>query len=352
MKTAELVPSRLQPQYVQRIWGVRWLDPLFAEEEELPEPVGEVWLSGRDCRLLDGPAEGCTLSEAWSAMPESWRGTRVPASSGFPLLTKFLFPRLKLSIQVHPDDDYAARHEKAAGGRGKTEMWYAVRSSPDAAVYIGLRDGMTPEELRREISDGSVEASLRRLPVEQGDAFYLPAGTVHTIGPDLVLCEIQEYSDVTYRLYDYDRTDAAGQPRQLHIEKAMDVVRFGTPQAGRTRPLLRLRGPLEVLHLASCPWFAAERWTFVEPVGTSASREHFDLLIFLSGRGSIVTGDIAQEYGHGEAWFIPANLGDYRFVPSVETILLRAYVPDLASLERQLQREGASRGQIAGFLYT
>jgi mannose-6-phosphate isomerase len=349
--TDYLVPSRIEPRYMTRIWGARWLDPVFAEPEELPLPVGEVWLTGEDCRLLDGPAAGRSLADAWEAMPPLWKGTRIDADARFPILAKFLFPKLKLSIQVHPDDAYAARHEKAAGGRGKTEMWHAVAAHDEATVFIGLEEGMTPETLRRVVANGTVEGHLRQLPVAPGDTFFVPAGTVHTIGPEMVLCEIQEYSDLTYRLFDYDREGPNGLPRELHLEKAMDVVHFGNPQAGKTAPLTRYRGPLEVSYLAACPYFATERWTFVEPVDAATSEEHFDVLIFLGGQGKIVTGEIEQEYHHGEAWFLPANLGDYRLVSAVETALLRTYVPDLESLARELRKEGATRAQIAGFLF-
>src|SRR5580658_5993956 len=137
-------------------------------------------------------------------------GMGADTGATFPLLVKFLFPEDKLSVQVHPDDDYAARHEPAAGGRGKTEMWYAMRAREGSEVMVGLKAGVDREKFRRAIADGSAEECLRHITLRAGEAIFVPAGTAHTIGAGFVLCEIQEHSDVTYRVYDYNRRDAKG----------------------------------------------------------------------------------------------------------------------------------------------
>ncbi len=135
-------------------------------------------------------------------------GTKADRGSAFPLLVKFIFSEDKLSVQVHPDDEYAARHEKAAGGRGKTEMWYAVRARAGAEVLVGLKPGVNREKFEQSIGNGTAEECLERIAMREGDAVFVPAGTAHTIGAGLVLCEIQEHSDLTYRVYDYSRRDA------------------------------------------------------------------------------------------------------------------------------------------------
>ncbi len=147
-------------------------------------------------------------------------------AAAFPLLVKFLFPEQKLSVQVHPDDDYARAHEAAAGGTGKTEMWYVVSARAGAEVFVGLRDGVTPDSFRRAIANGGVEDCLRKFSIAAGDAVFVPAGTAHTIGPGSILCEIQENSDLTYRVFDYNRKNPDGSARELHIEKAMAVTEF------------------------------------------------------------------------------------------------------------------------------
>jgi mannose-6-phosphate isomerase len=346
---AQPMPSRLEPLLVRRIWGRLWLDPLYAASQELAEPVGEVWLTGEDCRFADGPFAGKPLGQAWREMSREWKGTRFERTDTFPLLVKFLFPDLALSIQVHPDDEYAAQHESGAGG--KTEMWYAVAAEAGAEVLVGFKPGVDEKTVRRSIVDDSIENCLQRLPVSTGDTVYVPAGTVHAIGPGQIFCEIQESSDVTYRLFDYNRTDARGNRRELHVEKALDVIRFDQPGAGKTRALVQNVGPIELSYLAACRYFATERWRFVEPIELASSEDHFDLLIFLSGRGEIVVGEERREFQHGETWFVPAKFPGFRLAPATDVTLLRTYVPDIDALARNLLREGVTREQLSGFLF-
>jgi mannose-6-phosphate isomerase len=345
------IPCRLEPRQVARIWGRRWLQPIYAASGELPEPVGEVWLSGEECRFADGPFAGQTLGEAWRVMPEPWKGARLTGESSFPILAKFLFPDSTLSIQVHPGDAYAKKHEAAKGGRGKTEMWYAVAARPGAEVLVGLKGGMDEASLRRALAEGTLEAHLLRTSIGEGDTIFVPAGTVHTIGPGVVLCEIQESSDLTYRLFDYNRTDASGKPRELHVEKALDVIDLGQSVAGKTRPATRRRGPVEVAYLAACAHFATERWRLAEPAELPTPKDHFDLLIFLDGTGAMVADEHRREYRRGEAWFVPADAARFRLEPAADTTLLRAYVPDLGALARGLAGEGMTREEMAGFLF-
>jgi mannose-6-phosphate isomerase len=347
---AKPIPSRLEPLLVRRIWGRLWLDPLYAASQDLVEPVGEVWLTGEDCRFSDGPFAGKPLGQAWQEMSGEWKGSRLK-TDGFPLLAKFLFPELSLSIQVHPDDDYAARHEAEAGGLGKTEMWYAVAAEAGTEVLVGFNPGVDKKTVRRSIVDDTIENCLRRLPVSAGDTIYVPAGTVHAIGPGQIFCEIQEYSDLTYRLFDYNRADAQGNRRELHVEKALDVIRFDQRGAGKTRPFVQNVGPIELSYLAACRYFATERWRFLEPVELASSEDHFDVLIFLAGRGEIVVGGYRRDFQHGEAWFVPAQFPGFRLVPATDVTLLRTYVPDIETLARSLLREGATRDQLSGFLF-
>src|SRR5262249_36534216 len=155
----------------------------------------------------------------------------------FPLLVKFIFPADKLSIQVHPDDAYASRHERAAGGSGKTEMWHVVSAGPQARILLGLKEGVSRKEFLAALERKTLEELFQAQSPEERDTFFIPAGIPHTIGPGMILCEVQQYSDLTYRVYDYGRLDAHGKPRQLHLEKALEVIRFGHPPVGRVRPL-------------------------------------------------------------------------------------------------------------------
>jgi len=211
-------------------------------------------MTGVECRFASGPFTGQRLGDVWRTLPPAWTGTKISAPDcSFPLLVKFIFAEEKLSVQVHPDDEYAARHEQAAGGRGKTEMWYAIRARPDAEVLAGLKPGVTRETFKRAIEDGSAEDCLEHVPLRAGEAIFVPAGTAHTIGAGLVLCEIQEYSDLTYRVFDYNRRDAQGRSRELHIEKALQVMRFGEQHGGKIEPVRMTRDGNKIVGLYRVP---------------------------------------------------------------------------------------------------
>jgi mannose-6-phosphate isomerase len=339
-------PSRLEPIFGPRPWGSKSLAPFFPEKSNLAEPIGEAWMTGSECRFASGPFAGEKLGEAWSKMAVEWTGTRIErcgtvVKSPFPLLTKFIFAEEKLSLQVHPDDDYASRHERAAGGLGKTEMWYAVNARPGADVLTGLKPDITLESFKHAIANGTAEDCLDRIPLVSGDAVFVPAGTVHTIGPGLVLCEIQEHSDLTYRVYDYNRRDVNGRPRELHINKALEVIRFGKQEGGRIRPFHIERSSVTETHFVVCRYFAVEKWEFNKPLLASTSPEHFELWIILEGSGTIRWGSERSAYGPAQAWLIPAALGDYEIAPETSTSLLRAYMPgDLSEASRSLEARG------------
>src|SRR5258708_32196884 len=173
----------------------------------------------------------------WHALPADWRGRRIAAVAESPVLSKFIFPNDKLSIQVHPGDAYAAQHEQFAGGRGKTEMWHLGWAKSGAEILFGLKPGVNKQEFLRSLSDNSVENLLSHIPVQTGDTYFVPAGTQHAMGAGLVVCEIQEYSDLTYRVYDFGRVDASGKPRELHIEKALQVTDFTPRRVGKNQAL-------------------------------------------------------------------------------------------------------------------
>ena len=214
----EPVLTRIDPIFSPRPWGARSLAPFFPEKTNLQEPLGEAWLTALDSQVATGPFTGKSLGESWRAMPAEWRGTRSGSYLEFPLLVKFIFPNDKLSIQVHPDDSYAAKYEQGAGGRGKTEMWHIVWAQPGAELLIGLKPGVTRDLFRAGVAQNTVEDLLVRYPVHAGETYFVEAGTQHAICPGMILCEIQEYSDLTYRVYDYGRVDALGKPRELHLE--------------------------------------------------------------------------------------------------------------------------------------
>jgi mannose-6-phosphate isomerase len=341
-------PLRIEPIFSPRIWGARSLAPLFPKKSNLSEPIGEAWLTGPDCRIASGPFEGKPLGAVWKQMPADWRGARLAATPEFPILVKFIFPKNKLSIQVHPDDAYASVHERAAGGRGKTEMWHAVSAEPGAKVLVGLKPDVSREKFLKSLQAHTLEALFEAHSVNAGDTFFVPAGMPHTIGPGMVICEVQQYSDLTYRVYDYGRTDAMGNPRELHIEKALEVIDFESSHVPKVVAVaLASEGANSKSLLAACSYFASERWEFRATVQTESDAEQFELWIILAGSGYIHWHGSPLAYGPGQCWFVPANLGRYSLQPEQSSAVIRTYVPDIATLRRELRRSGASQTDVA-----
>ena len=343
--------TRIEPVFRPRIWGARSLAPLFPEQTRLAQPVGEAWLTALDCSIATGPYAGRGLQAAWQEMNPRWRGTRLTGAAQFPFLVKFLFPTEKLSIQVHPSDAYAAAHEQAAGGRGKTEMWHALSAEPEARVLLGIKPGVNKEKFLAALAEQKAEELLESRSVHPGDTFYVPAGTPHTIGPGMILCEVQEYSDLTYRVYDYGRVDDSGRPRELHIEKALTVMNFGRVAGGKIAPLpLAARGMKKSL-LAACKYFATERWEFTQAAELFTNKEHFNLLVILSGSGEINCRDGVELYRRGQAWFLPAALDSPQIIPTEPTTLLRIFVPDLLDLRNRLRDGGEEDVAISSVVF-
>lgn len=339
-----LCPARLEPTFSARPWGALSLAPFFPQMAHLAQPIGEAWMTGNDSAFANGPYAGRKLGEAWPEMPVEWRGTSVGHSGIFPLLTKFIFAEEKLSIQVHPDDEYASRHEATAGGVGKTEMWYALGARPGVEVLAGLKPEITRERFQRAIVDGTAEDCLQHVPLSEGDAIFIPARTAHTIGAGLVLCEIQQHSDLTYRVFDYNRRDANGRTRALHIDKALAVMRFGAQDCGKLQPAhYKYAGAKESFFIA-CPYFATEQWDFESTISRTTSQERFDLLIVLKGSGRIVWSGGEAEFGPAQAWLFPAALGTYQLNAASYTSLLKTFVPgDSMNFDRYFADRGVSR---------
>lgn len=262
-------PVSLEPLLVERIWGVQELGPWYPKPEA-GKPIGEVWLTAEECI---GEGTGATLAALSARSPLAFGNDD---GQGFPLLIKLLFPLEKLSVQVHPDDAQA----KAMLGqpRGKTECWYVLSAEPGAEIAVGFRDPLTIPEVRAAIEDGTIESKLRYLPVKAGDMVFADANTVHAIGPGVVILETQQYSDVTYRLWDY------GRPRQLHLEDGLAVARTET-SAGKVEPVV-MEG---FTRLVSCPYFSVDRFTLTP--GTASPLDNTpDLQILIAlGEGASVT---------------------------------------------------------------
>jgi len=258
-----VAPFLIEPRFVARVWGSHDLRPWFdrtsgsaeASTSAGGEPLGEVWLTGDDCRIGDGPGAGKSLADLFSEAPQALLGPAAPSSES-PLLIKVIFAREKLSVQVHPNDRLAQKYGQP---RGKTECWYALAADPGAQVAVGLKPGVSMDQVRSGIHDGTLEQSLNVLSVDRGDMIFVDAGTVHAIWPGSILLETQQNCDLTYRMYDY------GRPRELHIDKSLEATRL-TTRAGKVLPVRR--GDRTIL--IDVEYFRVERLA-VEGTRTSAS---------------------------------------------------------------------------------
>ncbi len=221
-----LAPFLIEPTFVTRVWGSRDLRPWYNwQGTQSAEPIGEVWLTGDDCRAASGPHQGKTLGELFAESPAALLGSSAPSLQS-PLLIKVIFAQEKLSVQVHPDDAMAHKYGLP---RGKTECWYALSADPGAQVLCGLKPGVTMDQIRAGIQQGTLEQSLASISISSGDMVFVDAGTVHAIVPGSILLETQQNSDTTYRMYDY------GRQRPLHIEKSLEATRLQT-RAGLVPP--------------------------------------------------------------------------------------------------------------------
>ncbi len=226
-----------------RVWGWKDLRPWY-DQVAKEEPIGEVWLTGDDCKVATGQHSGKTLSEIFGELPQAMLGEDAPSGDS-PLLMKVIFAREKLSVQVHPDDRLAQKYGQP---RGKTECWYVLAAEAGAQVAAGLKAGVTMDEVKTGIEAGTLEKSLRMLPVSAGDMVYVDAGTVHAIWPGSVLLETQQNCDLTYRMYDY------GRGRELHIEKSLEAAQLKT-KAGKVAPRMLEDRTI----LVASPYFVVER---------------------------------------------------------------------------------------------
>jgi mannose-6-phosphate isomerase len=221
----ELAPFLIEPRFLAKLWGYADLHPWFDFDASPAEPIGEVWLTGDMCRVASGPHQGTNLAELFAKASRALLGPAPPTPES-PLLIKVLFAREKLSVQVHPDDRMAQKYGEP---RGKTECWYALAAEPGAQVAVGLKPGVTLEEVRAGMEHGTLEQSLDVLDVAPGDMVFVDAGTVHAIWPGSIVLETQQNCDITYRMFDY------GRPRELHIERSLEATKLKT-HAGTVPP--------------------------------------------------------------------------------------------------------------------
>ena len=328
-----LYPFKFRAQLFHKIWGghsiEKWYDYVPADYEN----VGEAWVMSDvekyPTEVSNGAHAGDSLQDLLEVYMDELVGEKVYDVFGnhFPLLLKFIDATDDLSIQVHPDDDYALENEKSLG---KTEMWYVLPSEGDSAIYLGWNQQMNVSLIHAAIADGSLAEYLREYNVHEGDVAYIPAGTVHAMRRNTIVAEIQENSDITYRLYDYNRVGNDGKKRPLKLDKALQVMDFNPDNEASYAPTMpRIDG---VVNLKKTPYFTANLLSPTRPVQRDyAPLDSFVAYMCVEGQCEVTaldceTEDKSVSMRMGEAVLIPATLNDILITPQGHCKLIEVYV--------------------------
>ncbi|MGM9548011.1 MAG: type I phosphomannose isomerase catalytic subunit [Oscillospiraceae bacterium] len=300
-------PLRLKPCLRSYLWGGTRL-----REEYHKTGAGVIAESWELSVRADGPTYidsgahcGESLADVLRADPVGMAGTRCGVAP-FPLLIKLIDAQKDLSVQVHPSDASACREK---GEQGKTEMWYVVDCKPESTLFLGFSRAVTPDELRRRAKDGTICEVLNRVAVHPGDVFFVRPGTVHAIGAGILVAEIQQNSDTTFRVYDYNRLGADGKPRQLHLERAIEVMNCA-PAQGTADTLLPCP-PDGVQEVLTCEYFRVRRAEVKRRIDLSTEGGSFTHLMCVRGGGDILCGGRNYPFRQGDSYFLPAALGEY-----------------------------------------
>ncbi|MGR3766027.1 mannose-6-phosphate isomerase, class I [Rossellomorea sp. NS-SX7] len=310
------LPLFLQPVFQERIWGGTALKDQF--NYDIPsDKTGECWaISGHpngQSTVVNGEFAGKTIAELWNEHRELFGGHTSPV---FPLLTKILDANADLSVQVHPDDTYAKEHEN--GELGKTECWYIIDCDEDAEMIFG-HTAQTKEEFEAMIEKGEWNDLLRRIPVKPGDFFYVPSGTIHALCKGTLVLETQQSSDTTYRVYDYDRRDAEGNTRELHIEKSIEVTTIPHRNAD-VQPAVEKRDGVEVTKFVEAEYFTVYKWQ-VDGQASFVQDQPFQLASVLDGEGTLKVNGESYTLKKGDHFVLPADVETFEIEGRVELIV-------------------------------
>jgi mannose-6-phosphate isomerase len=321
-------PLRLEPIYKQYLWGGRRFETELGRELDPNGIYAESWevcdLGPQDISMVQvGPLAGTTLHELVANRGEQLLGVHYPQDR-FPLLLKYLDANQPLSVQVHPDDELSRR--MALADPGKTEAWYVIQSEPGSVIWAGFSQPVNRKQLEQSISEGTLENLLHRFEPTAGQCVYLPAGTVHALGKGILVAEIQQTSNNTFRLYDWNRVGVDGKPRPLHIAEGLQATDFSQGPVEPVNPSATEHGHVE--RLVGCPKFVLDRWRLDGPQTVGGDHRCHILTVL---EGSIrLAGDPAQcPLNKGQTILLPAALGAAKLTPARDqgALLLDAYLP-------------------------
>ena len=329
MRETPLYPLRFEPIYQYRLWGgrrlARWLTG------PLPDgPVGEAWIlsdrTGHASQVADGPLKGQTIGQLMTQFPEQLMGNLAARFRRFPLLLKFLDAREMLSVQVHPSD--AHPELLPPGETGKTEAWVVLEAGSESRIYACLKPGVTEPDLRDALAGGKVADQLAEFTPRPGDGVFIPAGTVHTLGGGIVVFEVRQNSDVTFRLYDWNHLDAkTGKARPLQVDQALACIDFGECAGGLVSPVVEAAGPVERETLFDCEHFRLWRVRGQMPfaVGVAGAPR---VLVCIEGAGHVEHGGDAFAASKGDVFVLPAVVGACTFRPRGAVTVLEIAIPE------------------------
>ena len=318
-----LYPIVFKPIFKDRIWGGRELERLYAKKIPSTTPIGEAW------EISDRPGDASVIANGSLAgkdihwLMEHHRadvlGRAKPSAEGrFPLLCKILDAREKLSLQVHPP----ASRAKELKGEPKTEMWYIADAAPEASLYVGLKHGVTRAQFERKIADGTVADCFHRIPVKAGDTMFLPSGRVHAIGDGLVIFEIQQNSDTTYRVFDWNRVGLDGKPRELHVGQSLASIDFEDFEPKLVSTQFAADGKVHKRSLVNDPLFNVEAWRLPAGADGALKPNQLQIVAVTKGRAEIRSGTTAVELTAGQFCLVPASLGKTEVIAKADVDLL------------------------------
>lgn len=319
----KLYPLVFEPILKDRIWGGTKLRTDLGKHNLPSETTGESWelsaVPGDVSIVRDGKYAGRSLGELIAEHPDELLGNRIHNRFGqqFPLLFKFLDARDDLSIQVHPNDELAKKRHNSFG---KTEMWYVMQADEGARIIVGFKHKSSPEEYLKHLEDKNLIEILNEVPVKKGDVFFLETGTIHAIGAGIVIAEIQQTSDITYRIYDWDRVDANGQSRELHVEQALDAMNYNTTDT--QKQYAQVQNTANVM--VDCPYFTTSYFPLTGEAKVEKDGSCFSVYICTEGSYTFTVGGEIFNFKKGDTILVPAALKS--FTISGDATLLEIHI--------------------------
>lgn len=322
-----LYPLKFAPIFKSKIWGGKKIKSLLGIDFGTLPNCGEAWVlsgvSGDESVVANGLLKNYSLPQLIDYFQGALVGERVYSVFGneFPILVKLIDSTDKLSVQVHPDDQIALAKY---GQRGKTEMWYVLHADQDAELINGFCKPVKPQEFKNLLNGPALSSVLHAEKVKKDDAFFIPAGRVHAIGSGILLAEIQQTSDITFRIYDWDRCDEQGKPRDLHIQEANDCINFVTNDAGKVKPVMYSDS---VTNLVSCPHFVTNLIECEKKIDRVYELlDSFKIFVCTEGAVTLVTGNHTMQINMGECVLVPAIIEQIRIIPQGYCKVLEVYM--------------------------